>query len=221
MDTPVVLAMNREMVEKMDVLVYSIQTHISNAKIYLITDKELQEYPNWVYKYGVLDLDAETLHYRWTKHMFLKIHIDKVFPELDKCIYLDIDTIVLEDISDLLIGDDWLIKAADHRTICFNDESRMNSGVIAWNFTDECKQLLEICRSKIDKQQHDENIIKEVFGTRDKITYVDKNYNVLAGQLRHFGKPKVLHYAGMTKPWTLPYAYAYWFRCIDEMKIKS
>jgi lipopolysaccharide biosynthesis glycosyltransferase len=221
MDTPVVLAMNVEMVEKMDVLAYSIQAHISNAKIYLITDKELQEYPDWVYKYGVLDLDVKTLHYRWTKHMFLKIYIDKVFPELDKCIYLDIDTIVLEDISDLLIGDDWLMKAADHRTICFNDESRMNSGVIAWNFTDECRQLLEICRSKIDKQQHDENIIKEVFGTRDKITYVDKNYNVLAGQIRHFGKPKVLHYAGMTKPWTLPYAYAYWFRCIDEMKIKS
>lgn len=221
MITPIVLAMNSEMVENMKVLVHTIQSHIADAKIYLITDKELQEYPDWAYKYGVLDLDIETLHHKWTKHMYLKIHIDKVFPELDKCIYLDTDTIVLEDISDLLIGDDWLIKVADHRTICFNDDSRMNSGVIAWNFTNECKQLLEICRSKIDKYQHDESIIKEVFGTRNKITYTDKNYNVLAGQIRHFGKPKVLHYAGMQKPWTLSNVYSYWFRCLDEMKTKS
>ena len=74
----IVLAMNKELVKDISVLIYSIQKHISNAKIYLITDKELSEYPDWVYKYGVLDLDIETIYGKWTKHMFLKIHIDLV-----------------------------------------------------------------------------------------------------------------------------------------------
>ena len=217
METPIVLAMNKELVKDISVLIYSIQKHIPNAKIYLITDKELPEYPDWVYKHGELDLDVETVHGKWTKHMFLKIHIDLVFPELNKCIYLDTDTLVLQDISDMLLGDDWLIKVADHRNIVFNDEFRMNSGVIAWNFSDECRKLLDICRSKIDKHEHDESIIKEVFGCRNKVTYINKNYNVLTGQIQHFDNPKVLHWAGRPKPWTLSPTYLYYFRYIDEM----
>lgn len=33
------------------------------------------------------------------------MHIDECFPELEKCIYLDFDVIVCDDISDLLDGE--------------------------------------------------------------------------------------------------------------------
>lgn len=222
MITPIVLVMDYKSVSNIDVLIYSIQKHIPNPQIYLITDKELDNYPDWVYKHAEIDLDisldGRTKNTRWTKNMFLDLYIDIAFPELKKCIYLDYDTIVMQDISDLLLGDDWVIKVADHRNIRQYDDFRLNSGVIAFNFTKTCKELLEKCRAQITENTHDEKIIKDVFIPAGVITYVDKNYNVLAGCINAFGKPKVLHFLGMPKPWTLSKTYGTYFEYLNELE---
>lgn len=217
MTTPIVLAMDAKSVDMIDVLIYSIFKHIPNPLIYLITDTELAVKPHWTHKYAAFDINIPTLHAKWTKNMFLDLYIDVIFPELQKCIYLDFDTIVMQDISDLLLGDDWILKVADHRNIIFNNEYRMNSGVLAFNFTNECKRLLKKCRQLIDKYADDESIIKQVFKPINAITYVDKNYNVLAGVANAFGKPKVLHYAGMAKPWTISTSYCAYFDYLKQI----
>lgn len=217
MITPIVLAMDAKSVDNINVLIYSIFKHIPKPQIYLITDTELSVKPDWAYKYAVFDTGVTTLHSKWTKNMFLDLYIDVIFPELQKCIYLDFDTIVMQDISDLLLGDDWILKVADHRNIMFNNEDRMNSGVLAFNFNNECKRLLKKCRQLIDKYAHDENIIKQVFKPVNAITYVDKNYNVLAGVSDAFGDPKVLHYAGMAKPWTISKSYCIYFDYLKQI----
>ena len=221
MITPIVLAMDYKSVSNMDVLIYSIQKHIPNPQIYLITDKELDNYPDWVYKHAEIDLDIKTHYANWTKNMFLDLYIDIAFPELEKCIYLDYDTIVMQDISDLLLGDDWVIKVADHRDLYQHNDFRLNSGVIAFNFNKQCKYLLKKCRAQIAEDTHDEKIIKEVFIPAGVITYVDKNYNVLAGCADAFGKPKVLHYLSMQKPWTLHSTYKIYFEYLYDLKNKT
>ena len=221
MVVPIVLAMDNASIHKVDILVYSIQKHIHNPQIYLITDKKLDTEIDWVYKHAVINLDVQTVHNKWTKNMFLDLYIDVAFPELEKCIYLDYDTIVMDDISDLLLGDDWIIKVADHRKIFDEDAFRLNSGVIAFNLTPGCKKLLKKCRSLIDNQTHDEALIKKVFLSCGAITHVDKNYNVLAGHYDKFGKPKVLHFLGMQKPWMLHPTYEIYFDYLRELKNKS
>lgn len=220
MATPIVLAMDNESVQNINVLIYSIFKHIPNPQIYLITDKQLDIWPEWVFQSAVLDLDVRTKYGHWTKHMFLDLYIDVLFPELQKCIYLDFDTIVMQDISDLLLGDDWILKVADHRNVRFDNPMRLNSGVLAFNFNDRCKQLLKKARLLINDYTHDEEIIKNVFIPANAITYVNKNYNVLAGCLDEFNNPKVLHYAGIAKRWTLYESYGIYFEYLKQAKSK-
>lgn len=122
----------------------------------------------------IMNLDLKTNFRNWTKNMYLKIYIDECFPELEKCIYLDFDVIVCDDISSLLDGDDWILRAAEYRPNYFN------SGVLAFNFTDKCKNLLKECRSRITENTHDEMILNEVF--KNETSFVDRTYNVLAQQ---------------------------------------
>lgn len=42
---------------------------------------------------------------RITGHTFYRLFLDEIIPET-KCIYLDFDTIVMDNISELLDGDD-------------------------------------------------------------------------------------------------------------------
>lgn len=84
--------------------------------------------------------------------MYLKLYIDVCFPELDKVIYLDYDTIVLSDLSDLISGD-FSIRAV-------KSGDGFNSGVMAINFT---KCNFEVCRNMISEYTHDEKILNHVF----------------------------------------------------------
>lgn len=210
--TPIVLAMDYQSVQYMNALVCSIFENIPHPHIYIITDKPLDEYPPWVYKHSVLDLDIKTNASKWGKNMFLKLYIDVCFPELEKCIYLDFDTIVCYNIGDMLLGNDWILKVADHRCVGEYCKCRINSGVMAFHFTEECKKILEECRSCIDESIQDEVIIQQVFNKYDKITYVDESYNVLAGYQYHNWKtPKIIHYMGVQKPWQISKFYHKWF----------
>lgn len=85
------------------------------------------------------------------------------------------------------------MKAAEYKKNYFN------SGVLAFKFSNECKKLLKECRSKITIDTHDEMILNNVF--KDKTTFVDKTYNVLAQPYcDSWGKAKVIHYQGTPKP---------------------
>lgn len=195
-EIPIVLAMNCGSIPLMQPLVDSIFKYMPNAKIYLITDDYPKELYTWIYRMHILQLTCKTNFRNWTKNMYMKMYIDECFPELERCIYLDFDVIVCDDVSNLLDGDDWVLKASEYRPKYFN------SGVLAFRFTDECKELLKECRSRITEDTHDEMIFNEVF--KDKTHFVDRSYNVLAQPYcDSWDNPKIVHFQGQPKPWNI------------------
>ena len=201
--TNIVLAMDSKSINHMNPLINSINKNVKDPRIYLICNELVSV--DWAYKIAVLEdekINARNPYTRITKHTYYRLFIDVLFPELDKCVYLDYDTLVLQDFSELLDGDDWIIKAFIGNNIW------LNAGVLAFNINNECKNLLKQCRSKIGDLHDDQIIINDVF--KDKITYISEEYNYMGKNIKD--GIKIVHYIGNTKPWNIGDKFILWFK---------
>lgn len=201
--TNIVLAMDSKSINHMNPLINSINKNVKDPRIYLICNEFVSV--DWAYKIAVLEdekINAKNPYTRITKHTYYRLFIDVLFPELDKCVYLDYDTLVLQDFSELLDGDDWIIKAFIGNNIW------LNAGVLAFNINNECKDLLKQCRSKIGDLHDDQIIINDVF--KDKITYISEEYNYMGRNIKD--GVKIVHYIGNTKPWNIGDKFILWFK---------
>lgn len=201
--TNIVLAMDSKSINHMNPLVNSINKNVKDPRIYLICNEFVSV--DWAYKIAVLEdekINAKNPYTRITKHTYYRLFIDVLFPELDKCVYLDYDTLVLQDFSELLDGDDWIIKAFIGNNIW------LNAGVLAFNINNECKNLLKQCRSKIGDLHDDQIIINDVF--KDKITYISEEYNYMGRNIKD--GIKIVHYIGNVKPWNIGDKFILWFK---------
>ena len=199
----IVLAMDSKSIKHMDPLINSINKNVKDPRIYLICNEFVNV--DWAYKIAILEdekINATNPYTRITKHTYYRLFIDILFPDLKKCVYLDYDTIVLEDFSELLENDDWIIKAFIGNNIW------LNAGVLAFNFTDNCKKLLEKCRNKIGNLQDDQIIINDVF--KDNITYITEEYNYMGKDIKE--GIKIVHYIGNIKPWNIGNKFTLWFK---------
>lgn len=201
--TNIVLAMDFKSINHMNPLINSINKNVKDPRIYLICNEFVNV--DWAYKIAVLEdekINAKNPYTRITKHTYYRLFIDVLFPELDKCVYLDYDTLVLQDFSELLDGDDWIIKAFIGNNIW------LNAGVLAFNINNECKNLLKQCRSKIGDLHDDQIIINDVF--KDKITYISEEYNYMGKNIKD--GIKIVHYIGSVKPWNIGDKFILWFK---------
>lgn len=201
--TNIVLAMDSKSINHMNPLINSINKNVKDPRIYLICNEFVSV--DWAYKIAVLEdekINAKNPYTRITKHTYYRLFIDVLFPELDKCVYLDYDTLVLQDFSELLDGDDWIIKAFIGNNIW------LNAGVLAFNINNECKNLLKQCRSKIGDLHDDQIIINDVF--KGKITYISEEYNYMGKNIKD--GIKIVHYIGNTKPWNIGDKFILWFK---------
>lgn len=201
--TNIVLAMDSKSINHMNPLINSINKNVKDPRIYLICNEFVSV--DWAYKIAVLEdekINAKNPYTRITKHTYYRLFIDVLFPELDKCVYLDYDTLVLQDFSELLDGDDWIIKAFIGNNIW------LNAGVLAFNINNECKDLLKQCRSKIGDLHDDQIIINDVF--KDKITYISEEYNYMGRNIKD--GVKIVHYIGNVKPWNIGDKFILWFK---------
>lgn len=204
---PIVLCCDSRNVRRLDLLVRSIEVNVPRAHLYLITDRADVSVP-WSCTVGVCSFSLpKTPIRRITHHMWYRCMIPDIFPELEKCIYLDWDILVLSDISSLLLGD-FVLRAAYYNGDIFN------SGVLAFNFTDECKALLKECVSYATESAFDQDVLNRVF--RGKVDFVDQAYNTTTD---FYGasveNPIVVHYVGDVKPWHLSVHFKYWFQYAD------
>ena len=207
---PIVVCIDSQSVSVCRPLLRSIHRNIPMAEVYLITDAAIGDL--LVDHVAVLPVGAlprqDGPFARITVHTYYRFFIDVLFPELERCIYLDYDTLVLSDISDLLEGDTWCIKG-----FSLNDTGYINAGVIAFNFTQECRRLLSVCRGRITESD-DQTILNEVF--QGHIAYVGPEYNCLVCGIPMDGvEPKVLHYIGSSKPWRVDRRICRWFDYMD------
>lgn len=204
---PIVLCCDSRNVRCLNMLVRSIAANVPRAKLYLITDRVDVSVP-WSHKVRACTFSlSKTPFRRIPYHMWYRCMIPDVFPELERCIYLDWDTLVLSDISPLLVGD-FVLRAAYYNGDIFN------SGVLAFNFTAECKELLKECMAQASESAFDQDVLNRVF--RGKVDFVDQAYNTTTD---FYGasvtNPIVVHYVGDIKPWQLSVHFKYWFRYAD------
>ena len=204
--TNIVLALDSGSICKIGPLIKSIKKNVLNYKLFIITDRKVdmddctvivKDAP-WISKYS-----------RITGHTYYRLFLDE-WLDVDKCIYLDFDTIVLSDISDMLDGDDWMLKASGV------EDKYFNAGVLAFNFTPECRSLMSKCREMISNTDYDDQqILNTVF--KGNFLNIGTEYNISANRGEETAcDPKILHFIGLNKPWHVSPYYKYYLQYKDE-----
>lgn len=159
-----------------------------------------------------------------SKACFLRLLIPKLFPNLERVLYVDVDTLCLGDISDFYNVDfenNYLMAV---RGILYSDDQAnqlgipyyVNSGVLMFNIPlmnkeNYFQQILDNWRGSLGKQEPysaDETIINWCFHNRIKLMSEKYNYcyNRDYGN-RTIKNPKILHFVGYDKSAMLTYKY--------------
>lgn len=151
-----------------------------------------------------------------SKACFLRLLIPKVFPELERALYIDCDTLCVGSISEFYNADfenNYIMACRGHKT-SDNQAKQLglpyyiNSGVLLFNIPlmnkdNYFQQILDNWRGSIGKQEPfsaDETIINWVF--HNKIKLVNEKYNFIYN--RPYGEravtdPKIMHFCGANK----------------------
>ena len=161
---------------------------------------------------------------------YFRYIIADVFPELDKILYLDADTVIngsieklyntdLEDFYCVGVNDICIERLGYKQNIGFKeDEVYVNAGVLLLN-------LKELRKNKISKEliekttelegviyYQDQDVINIVF--KNKIKTVDSIYNFCNDNVRLEKEKRnsaiIVHYTGRKKPWN--------YKCKNELK---
>ena len=179
--------------------------------------KKIDDYPEWIIKY------YDVLTKKWPVETLFRLLLPDLFKEIDKCLYLDSDTLVVGDFStlyDMDFDDNYIIGVKDLNFESHNNtlgvKSYINAGVILMNLikirndfrNDFNKGILEI----LDKYRNsytslddfgssvlyypDQNILNIIFN--NKIKHVSKKYNY-SGSLE--SDQVIIHFYISNKPW--------------------
>ena len=159
-----------------------------------------------------------------SKACFLRLLIPKVFPQLERALYVDCDTLCLGSISELYNSDFEKNYLMACRGFSYSDIQAKQlgfpyyviSGMMMFNIPlmnkeDYFKQILDNWKGAIGKQEPfsaDETVINWVF--HNKIKVVPEKWNYCYN--RDYGErtclnPKILHFTGYKKLAMLEYKY--------------
>lgn len=155
---------------------------------------------------------------------FFRLLIPLLFPNLDRALYVDCDTLCLDDISKLYNSDfenNYIIACRGHK---YSDTQAkqlelpyyVNSGVLMFNMPlmnkeNYFEQILDNWKGSLGKQKPfsaDETIINWCF--HDKIKLVNEKWNYCYNRKygeRTVKEPKILHFVGYDKSAMLRYKY--------------
>ena len=202
-------------------------------------DKEKLSSLRYIKDYNIEFIDINESIFK-TKLQYIEYHISfeanyrllisSLKPNLDKCIYLDVDLIVLQDISKLWeidISDYYMAAVIDQASLSFKNDfsyitlpknyTYINSGVMLcnikkWREDDIEKKLFENFEkySKVLKFPDQDTLNITL---HSKIKYLDLSYNAMPVQRylnedmrkQAFKDPKIVHWAGFEKPWLYSY----------------
>ena len=204
--TNIVLALDSGSIDLIGPLLKSIKNNVKDYNIIIITDNEITVDGCTVI---VKDAPWKSKYARITGHTYYRLFLDE-WLDVDKCIYLDFDTLVLDDISNILDGDDWMLKASGV------EDKYFNAGVLAFNFTPECRSLMSKCREMINSTDYDDQqILNTVF--KGNFLNIGIEYNISANRSEEIAcNPKILHFIGLNKPWHVSPYYKYYLQYKDE-----
>ena len=235
---PIFYASDENYIPYLSVSLFSLKTHKSegqNYKIHILYTGEQSE--NVAKIKGMAEEDfsidfidvAKELHRLsdcmvcrdyYTPAIFYRLLIPQLFPEYDKVLYLDCDTVALADVAELYntdIQDKYIGAVVDQvvatvpefgsytkNSLGIDGEKYFNSGVIvmnlkqfrAINFYDRFCSVLRSYHFVIAPDQDVLNLI-----CKDKVFYYGSEWNKMPLARENKEKPKLIHYNLSTKPW--------------------
>lgn len=156
----------------------------------------------------------------YTNAIYYRLFIPELFPQYDKAVYLDCDTVLLDDVAKLYeeeIGNNYIGAVADQvvaatevfrlytkNALGIEARKYFNSGVIVMNLKELRKinffktfcNILSSYDFTIAPDQDCLNLI-----CKDRVHYYDANWNKMPLGQTTVGKPKLIHYNLSMKPW--------------------
>lgn len=168
-----------------------------------------------------IDYKLHTRHY-YSKTTYYRLFIPEMFPELDKALYIDSDTVIEGDVSELFnhdLGDNYvgacneqvMIKEDIYGTyvekcIGISRYKFFNAGVILINcvqfrekkLLDKFIKLLHEYKFIVTQDEDYLNVI-----CKDKVLWIENNWNIeMFGEISYQPKDfKLLHFIMVSKPW--------------------
>ena len=156
----------------------------------------------------------------YTPAIYYRLLIPELFPQYDKVLYMDCDTVALTDVAELYnidIQDNYIGAVADQavaavpqfreytkNALGIEAESYFNSGVIVMNLKKfrEVKfyeKFGEVLRSYNFTIAPDQDVLNLI--CKDKVCYYEAGWNQMPIAGVDTVKPKLIHYNLTMKPW--------------------
>ena len=156
----------------------------------------------------------------YTPAIFYRLLIPQLFPQYDKVLYLDCDTIALADVAELYnidIEDHYLGAVADQvvatvpefcnytkKALGIDGDRYFNSGVIVMNLNalrtiHFYEKFCSVLRSYHFVIAPDQDVLNLI--CKDKVFYYGSEWNKMPFAGNNKDKPKLIHYNLYRKPW--------------------
>lgn len=170
----------------------------------------------------------------FTLTIYFRLFIAEIFPELDKAIYIDSDTVVNEDIAklysvdmgeamfgavrDTFAGNNAILSRYIENAVGIGRSEYVNSGVLLMNLDKIRKMHLADRFLKLMAEYHFDSIAPDqdyinAMCAKD-IYFLDKEWNVMPNKGgEYMARPKLIHYNLFDKPWhysEIPYEEYFW-----------
>lgn len=163
---------------------------------------------------------------------YYRIFIANMFPEYDKAIYLDCDTVVLGDISklykynlknnyvgaitDKVVSSNPIFKKYCKEVLGVKPSNYFNAGILLMNlkkfreedFYEKFKDLLLEYKFRVAQDQDYLNVL-----CKDQVLYLPYSWNTMPIGGEEKKTPNIIHYNLTLKPWhyaDIPYAKYFW-----------
>ena len=207
---------------------YRYELYVLHAGMDIAKADELKKYEEDGFEIHFVDVSEKmenvknSLHLRdyYTGATYYRIFIAELFPQYEKALYLDGDTILLGDVSELfetslgetLIGavpDEAVASVPEFRiytkeVLGIGSEKYFNAGVILMNLAQLRKEnfyqsfceLLKKYKFSVAQDQDYLNVI-----CKDKVTYIGAEWNRMPIGEQGSDRPKLIHYNLTMKPW--------------------
>lgn len=156
----------------------------------------------------------------YTPAIYYRLLIPELFPQFDKVLYMDCDTIALADVAELYgtdIGENYIGAVADQavaavpafraytkNALGIEAEKYFNSGVIVMNLKEFRKvhfyeKFAQVLRSYNFTIAPDQDVLNLI--CKDKVCYLDGGWNQMPIAGEDAKTPKLIHYNLTMKPW--------------------
>ena len=156
----------------------------------------------------------------YTPAIYYRLLIPELFPNYDKVLYMDCDTVALTDVAELYnvdIGENYIGAVADQavaavpafreytkNALGIDAENYFNSGVIVMNLkkfreVNFCDKFAKVLRSYNFIIAPDQDVLNLI--CKDKVCYYGAGWNKMPIAGEDDKKPQLIHYNLTMKPW--------------------